>query len=38
MEEATAKMEEYHKAQIDELEARVRETSQADKQVRVEAF
>ena len=29
---------EDHKAQIDELEARVRDTSQEDKQARVEAF
>ena len=38
MEEATTKMEEDHKVQIDELEARARDTSQADKQARVEAF
>ena len=38
MEEAKAKMEEDHQAQIKELEARARDTSQENKQVRVEAF
>ena len=38
MEEAKAKMEEDHQAQIEELEAHAQDTSQADKQARVEAF
>ena len=38
MEEAKAKMEEDHQAQIEDLEARAQETSQEDKQMRVEAF
>ena len=38
MEETVAKMEEDHKAQIVELEARPPGTPQADKEARVEAF
>ena len=38
IEEATTNMEEDHRAQIDELEAHARDTSQEDKQARVEAF
>ena len=38
MEEAKAKMEEDHQAQIEELEACAQDTSQVDKQARVEAF
>ena len=38
MEETVAKMEEDHKAQIAELEARAPGTPQADKEARVEAF
>ena len=38
LEETVAKMEEYHKAQIAELEAQALGTPQADKDARVEAF
>ena len=38
MEETVAKMEDNHKAQITELEARAWDISQVDKQARVKAF
>ena len=38
LEETVAKMEEDHKAQIVELEARAPSTPQADKEARVDAF
>ena len=38
LEETVSKIEEYHKAQITEIEARALGTPQEDKEARVEAF